>query len=74
MMRLALIQMLVGPNKTANLKRATDLIGQAVTKCKPYLICLAECFNSPYGSKFFDTYAEPIPDGPSCQAIATVAK
>ena len=34
---------------------------------------LQECFNSPYGTKFFPEYAEPIP-GPSTQALSKAAK
>ena len=35
---------------------------------------ILECFNSPYGTKYFGEYSEVIPDGPSCQALQKAAK
>ena len=34
----------------------------------------AECFNSPYGTGYFKEYAEPVPGGPSCQALQAAAR
>ncbi|KAF5404900.1 Carbon-nitrogen hydrolase [Paragonimus heterotremus] len=75
MLRLALIQMRVGPDKLVNLKRATDLVSRAVSEHSAHLVCLPECFNSPYGTKHFDTYAEPITsDGTTFKAMSEVSK
>ncbi|VDP89458.1 unnamed protein product [Echinostoma caproni] len=74
MLRLALVQMLVGPDKLANLKRASDLVSRAVAEHSARLVCLPECFNSPYGTSYFDTYAESIKDGPTIRAMSETAK
>jgi len=58
--RLGLIQLAVTASKAENLKQATKLIGQAVSKGAK-VISLPECFNSPYGTQYFANYAEPIP-------------
>ncbi|TGZ75934.1 hypothetical protein CRM22_000110 [Opisthorchis felineus] len=74
MLRLALIQMRVGADKLVNMKRASDLISSAVSEHSARLICLPECFNSPYGTSFFESYAEPVPDGPTCKAVSEIAR
>nr|CAH8860367.1 unnamed protein product [Trichobilharzia regenti]CAH8860370.1 unnamed protein product [Trichobilharzia regenti] len=74
MLRLALIQMLVGADKAANLKRATDLISRAVTEHSPQLVCLPEFFNSPIGAKYLESYAEDVPNGPTCKLLSDIAK
>ncbi|THD23943.1 Omega-amidase NIT2-A [Fasciola hepatica] len=74
MLRLALVQMFVGADKLFNLKRASDLVARAVSEHSARLVCLPECFNSPYGTSYFDTYAESINDGPTYQAMSEVAK
>jgi omega-amidase len=33
-----------------------------------------ECFNSPYGVKYFPEYSESIPDGETTQALSKAAK
>jgi omega-amidase len=35
---------------------------------------LKECFNSPYGVKYFPEYSESIPDGETVQALSKAAK
>ena len=37
-------------------------------------ICVNECFNSPYGVKYFPEYSEPIPGGETTQALAQAAR
>lgn len=74
MLRLALIQMMIGVDKATNLKRASDLVSRCVKDHSAALICLPESFNSPYGSENFSAYAEHVPDGPSCQAMSEAAK
>ncbi|XP_068126797.1 omega-amidase NIT2 [Hyperolius riggenbachi] len=70
--RLALVQLLVTPVKADNLKKASELIKQAA-KQGAQIVALPECFNSPYGTKFFPEYAEKIP-GQSTQMLSDVAK
>ncbi|EIM22037.1 carbon-nitrogen hydrolase [Wallemia mellicola CBS 633.66] len=58
--KLSLIQLGgTTPDKTKNLDRARKLILEASTKSD--LVVLPECFNSPYGVKYFEKYAENIP-------------
>lgn len=71
--KLALIQLAVGANKAENLARAATKISEAVNR-GAQVVSLPECFNSPYGTKFFQDYAEPVPEGPSCQALQEVAR
>ena len=35
---------------------------------------MPECFNSPYGTKYFPEYAEPIEGGPTCKALKEAAE
>lgn len=76
--RLILIQHKVGDIKEDNVSRALTMIRSAVAKEKkttvPILVVLPECFNSPYGVKFFDKYAETIPDGYTSKALSGIAK
>jgi predicted amidohydrolase len=46
------IQLKVGANKTENVARAIKKIREAKEKGAE-LISLPECFNSPYGTKYF---------------------
>jgi len=71
--RVGLVQLAVGGSKAANLKAAISLIGKAKQQGAK-LVSLPECFNSPYGTKYFPEYAESIPDGESTQALSTAAK
>uniref|UniRef100_A0A914UIP4 omega-amidase n=1 Tax=Plectus sambesii TaxID=2011161 RepID=A0A914UIP4_9BILA len=70
--RLALIQMLVGADKAANVEKAVAKVAEAAANGAT-MIVLPECFNSPYGTQYFKQYAEPIP-GPSTDALAAAAK
>ncbi|CAI9602757.1 unnamed protein product, partial [Staurois parvus] len=70
--RLGLVQLFVSPVKADNLKRASELVKQAA-KQGAQVVALPECFNSPYGTKFFPEYAEKIP-GQSTQMLSEVAK
>ena len=73
-LRLALVQLAVTANKSQNLSRAATKVKEAVDKHKAQLVALPECFSSPYGTKSFPEYAEPVPDGPSCKALSDIAK
>ena len=64
-LKLALIQLASGADKTANLTSARQKVLDA-SKAGAKLVVLPECFNSPYGTKYFDKYAETLlPSPPS---------
>lgn len=67
--------MKVGMDKVENVSRAIEHIRRAVdVEQKPKLIALPECFNSPYGTKYFDEYAETIPGGYTTGKLSEIAK
>ncbi|KAL1513081.1 hypothetical protein ABEB36_002552 [Hypothenemus hampei] len=72
-LRTALIQSRVGKNRLENLQNAENLIAQA-KNAGANLVALPECFNSPYGTKFFSEYAESIPNGPTSKMLSKAAK
>ncbi|KXS13324.1 carbon-nitrogen hydrolase [Gonapodya prolifera JEL478] len=63
---------MVGANKAENLLRARTKVLEAKDK-GANVVVLPECFNSPYGVKFFPDYAEVIP-GESTNALSAIAK
>ncbi|KAG5890845.1 hypothetical protein JTB14_016278 [Gonioctena quinquepunctata] len=65
--------MQVGADLTKNLENAAKLISQA-KQLGAKLITLPECFNSPYGTNFFNEYAERIPNGPTSKMLSKAAK
>ncbi|XP_077985568.1 omega-amidase NIT2-like [Glandiceps talaboti] len=70
--RIALIQLAVSANKAENLSRASKLIAEAA-KGGAKIVSLPECFNCPYGTKYFPEYAEKIP-GQSTDVLSKAAK
>ncbi|KAF1811343.1 putative nitrilase family protein [Eremomyces bilateralis CBS 781.70] len=77
---LALIQLASTASKPHNLTHARSLVLRAAQR-GARIIVLPECFNSPYGTKYFPTYAEtlrPTPpsetDSPSYHALSNMAK
>ncbi|XP_048855233.1 omega-amidase NIT2 [Brienomyrus brachyistius] len=70
--RLAVVQLNVTKVKADNLKRAQELVKEAAGQGAKVVV-LPECFNSPYGTRFFPEYAEKIP-GESTQALSRAAK
>ncbi|KAI4165924.1 MAG: hypothetical protein LQ342_000355 [Letrouitia transgressa] len=79
-LKLALIQLATGSDKTTNLSRARSRVLEA-SHSGATLIVLPECFNSPYGCQFFPSYAEtllPSPpseeQSPTFHALSTLAK
>lgn len=63
-----------GPDRDHNVSNAISKIREAVGKYKPRMVCLPECFNSPYTEEAFEKYAEYVPNGYTCQKLAAVAK
>lgn len=72
-LRAALIQLKVGKDRAINLQNAAEQIAKAKSG-GARLIALPECFNSPYGTNFFNEYAEAIPHGPTSEMLSTAAK
>lgn len=72
-LRLGLIQMAVHEDKLENVKKAVSLIKKAVDNGSS-LVVLPECFNSPYGLKYFPKYAESVPEGNTAKAMSAAAK
>lgn len=62
----------VKQNKAANLQQAGRLVTAAADN-GARLVALPECFNCPYGNKFFPEYAESIP-GESTQFLSEIAR
>ncbi|EDV92943.1 omega-amidase NIT2 [Drosophila grimshawi] len=72
-MRLVLLQLKGSSDKTANVLNAVSKIEAAVKEHQPRLITLPECFNSPYGTKYFREHAEQIPNGYTSQQLSKAA-
>lgn len=72
-LRIALIQMKVSDDKAANVRKAVQQIHEAKSKGSS-LVVLPECFNCPYGTKYFPKFAEPVPNGETCKALCEAAK
>lgn len=70
-----MLQLPVGRDVTANVQRAV----QGVRKLKAdnpqlQLAILPESFNAPYSQEDFPKFAEPVPEGPTCQALSRLAR
>ncbi|KAK6496549.1 hypothetical protein TWF481_001550 [Arthrobotrys musiformis] len=75
-LKLALVQLATGADKSANLAHARAKVIEAA-KAGANIIVLPECFNSPYGTNYFPKYAEQLspPDSSeSFKALSAVAK
>lgn len=67
-LRLGVAQSTATENKQDNLKTAKSKIEELVSlNCD--VVVLPECFNSPYGTEYFENYAEEIPNGETCQFL-----
>ncbi|KAF4213724.1 hypothetical protein CNMCM8980_003717 [Aspergillus fumigatiaffinis] len=78
-LKLALVQLASGADKAVNLSHARTKVLEAA-KAGAKLIVLPECFNSPYGTQYFPSYAEtllPSPptkeQSPSYHALSAIA-
>jgi omega-amidase len=79
--KLALIQLACTRDKSHNLSHARSKVLEAVKQHDARIVVLPECFNSPYGTKYFPKYAEPLfpsppPESksPSFHALSRMAK
>lgn len=64
--KLALIQLACTADKAHNLSHARSKVLEAAQKHQAKIVVLPECFNSPYGTKYFPKYAETLlPSPPS---------
>ena len=75
-LKLALIQLATGADKSHNLSHARSKILEA-SRAGANLIVLPECFNSPYGTQYFSKYAEVLSSSattnPSADSNITVS-
>lgn len=73
--RIGLIQLATGANKGANLASAARRVAEAASVGKAQVVVLPECFNSPYGTQYFDQYAERLsPEAESYAALSKMAR
>jgi omega-amidase len=81
-LKVALCQLEVGPDKSTNIARARKAIEEAAD-AGAKLVCLPECWNCPYGNKYFAEYSEKVPSAgepaeasvsPSSAMLVEVAK
>jgi predicted amidohydrolase len=66
--KLALIQLACTADKTHNLSHARSKVLEAVQQHGARIVVLPECFNSPYGTKYFPKYAETLLPSPPTEA------
>lgn len=59
--KLALCQFAGGMDKAQNLLKAEQMIESAVAS-NAQVVILPECFNSPYSTKYFESYSESLSD------------
>lgn len=65
--KLALVQLACTADKAHNLSHARTKVLEA-TKRGAKIVVLPECFNSPYGTKYFPQYAETLLPSPPTEA------
>ncbi|XP_026749943.2 omega-amidase NIT2 isoform X2 [Galleria mellonella] len=71
-LKIALVQLSVGPDKAKNVEAAVREIHKA-KEMGAQLVALPECFNAPYGTKYFSEYAEEVPGGGTSAALSAAA-
>lgn len=72
-LKIALCQMLVQPDKQANLNQAAAMLREAAAQ-GAQLAVLPEMFNCPYSIHCFRDYAEEIPAGETATQLANLAR
>ncbi|XP_050669936.1 omega-amidase NIT2 isoform X2 [Leptidea sinapis] len=70
--KIALLQLSVGSDKAKNVAQAVKEIHRA-KELGAHIVALPECFNSPYGTKYFNEYAEEVPAGETSRALSRAA-
>src|ERR1700712_2027091 len=65
---LALIQLACTADKAKNLTHARNKVIEAARQHDAGIVVLPECFNSPYGTKYFSKYAETLLPSPPTEA------
>lgn len=68
------IQLLSIADKKYNIEHTVSELRKAYETYKPRVIALPECFNAPYDVDLFESFAEVIPSGETCQALSRCAK
>lgn len=71
--KIALVQMTVGKDKNKNLENAVGHIKKSAENGAT-LVVLPECFNCPYGTKYFREYSEEIGSGLTSKILSNAAK
>ncbi|XP_017035978.1 omega-amidase NIT2-like [Drosophila kikkawai] len=72
---LAMLQLPVGRDVSANVLRAVRSVKKLkADNPKLQLAILPESFNAPYSQEDFPKFAEPVPEGPTCQALSKLAR
>lgn len=69
-----MLQLKFTKDKIANVKNAIEKINKVVQESQPKVVALPECFNSPYGTKYFPEFAEKIPGGYTSDILSKCAK
>ena len=74
-LKVACLQLACGADKQKNIENAAEKIAEAA-RAGAELVVLPECFNSPYGTKYFPEYAESVIDGNSatCEMLSKAAR
>ncbi|KAJ2559041.1 Omega-amidase nit3 [Coemansia sp. RSA 1933] len=72
-LKLALVQLAAGAHKAANLAHARSKVLEA-SRAGANMVVLPECFNSPYGTQYFDKYAEEIDPAKPSESIRALAE
>lgn len=73
-MKIALIQMNSGDDRSANLRQARDLVDRAVAEERPDWVLLPECFDFLGGTRDLKlAAAEPFPDGEAYRTLRDLA-
>eukprot|EP00026_Physarum_polycephalum_P012322 Phypoly_transcript_12617.p1 GENE.Phypoly_transcript_12617~~Phypoly_transcript_12617.p1 ORF type:complete len:153 (+),score=32.19 Phypoly_transcript_12617:262-720(+) len=71
--KFAACQLTVSENKAENIKNARKVIDEAASNGAK-IVALPECFNCPYSTACFPTYAEEAPGGEASQMLSDAAK
>lgn len=70
--RLGIAQLQVTASKADNLLKTAQVVKKLADK-GANIVVLPECFNSPYGTEFFEKYAEQVP-GETSSHLSQMAK